>query len=210
MPATVIERLATARIVPVIVLEDAGMAQDVAAALAAGGIRAGEITLRTDAGLEAIRAIAGNPDFVVGAGTVLTPEDVDRCVDAGAEFIVSPGFDDDVVARAHERGVVALPGVATATEIQRAMRAGLQEMKFFPADKLGGLATIAALAGPFRHVRFLPSGGVNPTNAAEYLGHPSVFAIGGSWMVAADVLAARDFDRITRLSAEAVSLLSAT
>jgi 2-dehydro-3-deoxyphosphogluconate aldolase / (4S)-4-hydroxy-2-oxoglutarate aldolase len=205
---SVLERLERSRIVPVVVIDDAAKAPEVAAALAAGGIHCAEITLRTAAGIASLAAIAGTPDFVLGAGTVLTPEQVDQCVDAGAEFIVSPGFDDDVVARAQERGVLALPGIATATEIQRALRAGLTEVKFFPADRLGGLATIAALAAPFPGLRFMPSGGVSPTNAVEYLAHPAIFAIGGSWMVSRQAIAAGDFDTLRRLSTEAISLVA--
>ncbi|HEY5229864.1 MAG TPA: bifunctional 4-hydroxy-2-oxoglutarate aldolase/2-dehydro-3-deoxy-phosphogluconate aldolase, partial [Galbitalea sp.] len=159
-------------------------------------------------GLESIRSMGENPGFLVGAGTVLTVEQVDRCVDAGAQFLVSPGFDDEVVARAQSHGVVILPGVATATEIQRALRAGIDVVKFFPADRLGGLDTIAALAAPFADVRFVPSGGVNPANASSYLRHPAIFGISGSWMVARDAIAAGDFDAIERLSRAAAALVT--
>ncbi len=128
-------RLGVIRIVPVVTIEDADRAPDVAGALAAGGIGCAEITLRTPQGLEAIRKIASRSNIVVGAGTVLTVDQVDRCVDAGAQFLVHAGFDDEVVARAHLRRVAILPGVATATEIQRALRAGLDVVKFFPADR---------------------------------------------------------------------------
>jgi 2-dehydro-3-deoxyphosphogluconate aldolase/(4S)-4-hydroxy-2-oxoglutarate aldolase len=203
----VFERLATIRIVPVVTIDDASMAPDVAAALAAGGIGCAEITLRTPQGLAAIEASAGRADFVVGAGTVLTAEQVDRCVDAGARFIVSPGFDDEVVARAQFHGVAVLPGVATSTEIQRALRAGLDVVKFFPADRLGGLGTIAALAAPFPQLRFVPSGGVNVSNALEYLRHPAIFGISGSWMVSRDAIAAGDWDGIAELSGAAMQLV---
>jgi 2-dehydro-3-deoxyphosphogluconate aldolase/(4S)-4-hydroxy-2-oxoglutarate aldolase len=207
-PQSTLELLAAIRVIPVVVIDDAGMAPDVAAALVEGGIGCAEITLRTPQGLEAIAASASTPDFVVGAGTVLTPEQVDRCVDAGARFIVSPGFDDEVVAAAQSRGVAVLPGVATATEIQRALRAGLDVVKFFPADRLGGLPTIAALAAPLAGIRFVPSGGVSPQNAREYLDHPAIHSISGSWMVGRDVIADRDFDSITRLAREAVNLIT--
>jgi 2-dehydro-3-deoxyphosphogluconate aldolase / (4S)-4-hydroxy-2-oxoglutarate aldolase len=204
---SVLDRLERSRIVPVVVIDDAAKAPDVAAALAAGGIHCAEITLRTPAGLAALASINGTSEFVLGAGTVLTPEQVTQCVDAGAEFIVSPGFDDAVVERAQELGVVALPGIATATEIQRALRAGLTEVKFFPADRLGGLGTISALAAPFPGLRFMPSGGVSPANAVEYLEHPAIFAIGGSWMVNRQAIADGDFDTLQRLSAEAIALV---
>lgn len=206
-PPSVMARL-DARIVPVVVIDDAGMAADVAGALAAGGIRCAEITLRTDAGLASIAAVAGLPDFTVGAGTVLTPAQVDASVDAGAEFVVSPGFDEAVVHRARQRGVLALPGVATATEVQWALRAGVDTVKFFPADRLGGLAGIAALAAPFPTVRFFPSGGVGVDNVVAYLAHPAVFAVGGSWMVPRAAIADHDLAAITRLSAAATALVA--
>jgi 2-dehydro-3-deoxyphosphogluconate aldolase / (4S)-4-hydroxy-2-oxoglutarate aldolase len=207
--AETLESLSAIRIVPVVVIDDAGSAPDVAAALAAGGIPCAEITLRTPQGLASIEAIGSMPDFVAGAGTVLTVEQVDRCVDAGARFLVSPGFDEEIVARAQFHGVAMLPGVATATEIQRALRAGLDVLKFFPADRLGGMATIAALAGPFPQVRFVPSGGVRQSNAAEYLQNPAIFAVSGSWMVSRDAIAASDFAAIETLSRQAVSAVSA-
>jgi 2-dehydro-3-deoxyphosphogluconate aldolase/(4S)-4-hydroxy-2-oxoglutarate aldolase len=203
-----LERLGAIRIVPVVTIDDADRAPDVAAALAAGGIGCAEITLRTPQGLEAIRKTASRSDIVVGAGTVLSVEQVDHCVDAGAQFLVSPGFDDEVVARAQFHGVAILPGVATATEIQRALRAGLDVVKFFPADRLGGLETIAALAAPLAGVRFVPSGGVNPSNAAAYLRHPAIFGISGSWMATRDAIAAGDYDAIERLSRTAASLVT--
>lgn len=206
---TVLAALGAAAIMPVVVIDDAAMAVDLMAALIEGGIRCAEITLRTDAGVPAIKAIAGAAPagFAVGAGTVLSAADVDLSVDAGATFVVSPGFDDAVVARAAERGVLALPGIATATELQRAHGAGLDAVKFFPADRLGGLATIAALAAPFPGVRFMPSGGVGPSNVTAYLSHPAVFAVAGSWMVPRAAVAAAEFSAIAGLAAEAMSLL---
>jgi len=203
----VLDLLAAIRIIPVIVIDDAGMAPDVAAALAGGGIGCAEITLRTPAGLAAIAAVSATADFVVGAGTVVTTDQLEACVDAGARFIVSPGFDDEIVAAAQSRGVAVLPGVATATELQRALKAGIDVVKFFPADRLGGLATISALAAPFASARFVPSGGVSPQNAREYLEHPAVHSVSGSWMATRDTIAAGDFDRISRLAGEAAALV---
>lgn len=203
---TSIEEIGARRIVPVVVLDDAAHAPALVAALASGGIRCAEITLRTGAGLDAIAAVAGTPDFTVGAGTVLTVEQVDRCADAGAEFIVSPGLDEAIVERTLERGLVPLPGIATATELQRALRLGLTAVKFFPADRLGGLETIKALAAPFAGVTFMPSGGVSLANAAAYLADPAILAISGSWMVNRGAIAAGDFESIERLSAEAMAL----
>jgi 2-dehydro-3-deoxyphosphogluconate aldolase/(4S)-4-hydroxy-2-oxoglutarate aldolase len=204
---TVIESLSVARVVPVVVIDDAAHASDLAGALADGGITAVEVTLRTPAGLDALEAVAKHPGLTVGAGTVLTAEQVESCAAAGAQFIVSPGFDEDVVARAQALGLTALPGVATATEVQRALRAGLTELKLFPADRLGGLAMIDALTGPFPDIRFMPSGGVTTANAAEYLAHRSVFAISGSWMAGRAAIAAADFDGIRAASAAAMDLL---
>ena len=202
----VLERLAAIRIIPVIVIDDAGVAPDLAAALTAGGIGCAEITLRTPAGLQALASVNEVPGFLAGAGTVITVDQVDRCVDAGAQFLVSPGFDDDVVARAQHHDVAILPGVATATEIQRALRAGIDVLKFFPADRLGGLDSIAALAAPFTGVRFVPSGGVNASNAADYLRHPAIFAVSGSWMATRTAIAARDFDTVVELSRIAAAI----
>ncbi|MHC5794696.1 bifunctional 4-hydroxy-2-oxoglutarate aldolase/2-dehydro-3-deoxy-phosphogluconate aldolase [Lacisediminihabitans sp. FW035] len=206
-PAVTLERLERARLVPVVVIDDARQALAVARALADGGIRCAEITLRTSAGIPAIAAIAQLDDFTVGAGTVLTLADVDACADAGAEFIVSPGLDPAVVERSQALPILALPGIATASELQGAQRLGLRAVKFFPADRLGGLGTIAALAAPFPGMRFMPSGGVGVDNLVEYLSHPSIFAAGGSWMVPRAIIAAGDFAAITRLAAHATSLI---
>jgi 2-dehydro-3-deoxyphosphogluconate aldolase / (4S)-4-hydroxy-2-oxoglutarate aldolase len=189
-------------VVPVITIDDAAQAVDLAHALTAGGIPCAEITLRTEAGLAAIAAIAAAlPDFQIGAGTVLTPSQVEETVDAGARFIVSPGFDDEVVDRARELGALPVPGVATASEVQRALRAGVDHLKLFPAGALGGRMMIDALAAPFPQVRFLPSGGVTALNAAQYLSSSAVFAVSGSWMASRAMIAAGDWDEITRLSA---------
>lgn len=204
---TVIESLSLARIVPVIVIDDATHADELAAALVEGGITAVEVTLRTPAGLDAMAAMVAQGGLVVGAGTVLTPDQVDACADAGARFVVSPGVDDDVIARALELGLTALPGIATATEVQRALRHGLSELKLFPADRLGGLGMIDSLGGPFPGIRFMPSGGVTAANAAEYLAHPSVFAISGSWMATRAAIAAGDVDAIRDASAAATALV---
>lgn len=195
------------RVVPVVVLDDAAFAPDLADALAAGGIPCAEITLRTPAALDAIRAIAGRSGFAVGAGTVTTARQVDEAVDAGATYLVSPGFDDAVAERAAARGVPLVPGVATATEIQRAVAAGLDHLKVFPAAAVGGPSSLRAFAGPFPDVRFLPSGGVSAANAGEYLALPSVFAVSGSWMVPATALAARDAETVRALSSEATAAI---
>jgi 2-dehydro-3-deoxyphosphogluconate aldolase/(4S)-4-hydroxy-2-oxoglutarate aldolase len=197
--------LAHHRILPVVVIDDPGMAVDAVAALAAGGIGAAEITLRTEAGLPSIAAVSA-AGYLVGAGTVLTPGDVDRVADAGARFIATPGLDREVVERALGRGLDVLPGAATATEVQAALRCGLGAVKLFPADRLGGLDLISALAGPFPAVGFVPSGGVSPANLVPYLTHPNVPAVSGSWMVSRELLRAGDLAAIELLSREAAQL----
>ena len=198
-------------VIPVVVIDDAEDAPALAAALLRGGIRCAEITLRTPAAVDAVRAIADgtDPAFTVGAGTVLDVDQFDAAVAAGAAFVVSPGLDPVIVERAHDRGIEVLPGVATATEIQHARRLGVRTVKFFPADRLGGLATISALAAPFSDMAFVPSGGVSAANIGDYLAHASVPAVSGSWMVARNLVAGRDFDEIERLSREAMVLATA-
>ena len=196
-------------ILPVVVLEDAGKAAPLAAALTAGGLRSVEVTFRTDAAAETIRIMSEQPELLVGAGTVLTPAQVDRAVEAGARFVVSPGFSPRVVAYCQELRLPVFPGAATATEIQFALEAGLDTVKFFPAEQLGGLAMIKALAAPFRSVRFIPTGGVNTGNLSDYLAHPAVLAVGGTWMVAPDLLAAGRWDEVTRRTAAAVAAVPA-
>jgi 2-dehydro-3-deoxyphosphogluconate aldolase/(4S)-4-hydroxy-2-oxoglutarate aldolase len=204
--ATAKELLAACPLVPVVVLDRAEDAVPLGEALLAGGITAVEITLRTDAGLDAIAMAArALPDLTVGAGSVLTPVHVDQVIDAGAEFVVSPGLHTAVVARCAERSVPALPGVATASELMTAVNLGLTEVKFFPAALLGGPAAIKALSAPFPAMSFLPSGGVNPGNLADYLSLPCVPAVSGSWMVDPTLITSRNWTQITRLSAAAIA-----
>lgn len=202
--------LAEARLVPVVVLGDAADAAPLAEALVAGGLPVAEVTFRTAAAPDAIRAIADRGDVLVGAGTVLTPAQVDEAVAAGASYVVSPGLSRAVVERCQEHGVVALPGAVTATEIQAALELGLTTVKFFPAGTSGGAAAISALAAPFGGVRFVPTGGITAANVQDYLGIPAVAAVGGSWMVPKDRVRAGDFAGITRLTADAVALTRPT
>jgi 2-dehydro-3-deoxyphosphogluconate aldolase/(4S)-4-hydroxy-2-oxoglutarate aldolase len=195
-------------IVPVVVLDDERSAEPLADALTKGGITCAEITFRTAAAPAAIRRIAARPDFLVGAGTVITTDQVDAAVDAGARFIVSPGLDLEVVARARALGVTVLPGIATPSELQAAVRAGLSAVKVFPVEQLGGLGFIDALSAPFPEVQFLPSGGIRPDTARTYLDHPAVFAIGASWMVSRADIAGGRFDLIARASRAAVTALA--
>lgn len=205
--AEVLDRIGSARLVPVVVLDDAAAAADLGTALVEGGLPVAEVTFRTAAAAESIRAMSANRDLLVGAGTVLTPAQVDEAVDAGARFVVSPGFSRAVVDRCAERGVLALPGAVTASEVMMALEAGLTTVKFFPAETSGGAAAIKALAAPFGGVRFVPTGGIGPDNIADYLAVPAVAAIGGSWMVPRAAIASGDFDGVTSLVADAVALV---
>jgi 2-dehydro-3-deoxyphosphogluconate aldolase/(4S)-4-hydroxy-2-oxoglutarate aldolase len=197
--------IAENRLLPVVVLHEAGHADPLATALTTGGLRCIEVTFRTSAAEAAIKVMAERPELVVGAGTVVTPAQVDLAVGAGARFVVSPGFSPGVVARCRELGVPAFPGVATATEIQMALDAGLSTVKFFPAEQLGGATMVKALAAPFASVRFIPTGGVTTGNLRDYLALPSVLAVGGTWMVAADLLKTQKWDDVTRRTADAVA-----
>lgn len=203
-------QLSQLRMVPVVVIDDPSAARPMAEALLAGGIGCAEITLRTPAGIDAIREASKVEGFLAGAGTVLTAQQVDDCVDAGADFIVSPGLDVDVVARARTRGVTVIPGVATATEIQHALRVDLSLLKVFPAASLGGPAFLSALAGPFPDVRFVPSGGVSLESAVDYLAVPSVAAISGNWLTPRSALLDRDFATIERLARATTAMLAAS
>jgi 2-dehydro-3-deoxyphosphogluconate aldolase/(4S)-4-hydroxy-2-oxoglutarate aldolase len=191
-------------VVPVVVLDDAAHALPLAEALLAGGIDIIEITLRTSAGLDAIRRVADVPGLHVGAGSVLVAGQVDQVVDAGARFVVSPGLSRAVVERAHALEVAALPAVATGSELMGAVELGLSEVKFFPAGLLGGPAAIKALAAPFPNMSFMPSGGVNPDTMAEYLALPAVPAVSGTWMVDPDLVRSGRWDEVTARAADAV------
>jgi 2-dehydro-3-deoxyphosphogluconate aldolase/(4S)-4-hydroxy-2-oxoglutarate aldolase len=199
--------LENAPVVPVVVIDDADKAVPVAKALVAGGLPVIEITMRTAAAPEAIAAIAGEvPDALVGAGTVLSAEQAETIVAAGARFIVSPGLFEPVVAKADELGVPVFPGTATASEVQQAWNMGLRVLKFFPAGQAGGLPMIKALASVFRDVRFMPTGGVSAKNLRDYLELPAVIACGGSWLTPASAIADGDYQHIQDLAAEAVAI----
>ncbi len=207
MPSSVqdpepLARLAAHRLVPVVVIDDAVSADSLGEALVAGGLPVAEVTLRTDAGLEAVRRLAARGDVLVGAGTVLTAGQVDQAVAAGAEFVVSPGLSRAVVERCQELGVLPLPGAVTATEIQAALELGLTTVKFFPAESAGGAAAVRALSAPFAGFGFVPTGGIGPDNLAQYFEVPAVKAVGGSWMVPRDVLG--DTAKVTALVDHAV------
>lgn len=202
-----IDFFAQHRIIPVIVIDDASRARELAEALARGGIHCAEVTLRTPAGLEALSIMAQVPGFAAGVGTVRSLSDLELARSAGATFVVSPGLDEAIVTSAQQSGLTVLPGVATATEVQHALRLGLRVVKYFPADQLGGLDGIRALRGPFPEVGFVPSGGVTAATAAAYLADPAVPAVSGSWMAPRALIEAGDFEAIERLSAETAALL---
>jgi 2-dehydro-3-deoxyphosphogluconate aldolase / (4S)-4-hydroxy-2-oxoglutarate aldolase len=202
--SSLLARLSSHVLVPVVVIDDAGTADSLGNALVAGGLPVAEVTLRTAAGIEALRRLAGRGDIIVGAGTVLTPQQVDEAVAAGAEFIVSPGLSRAVVERCLEHNVLPLPGAVTATEVQAALELGLTTVKFFPAESAGGVGAVRALAAPFTEVTFMPTGGISPDNLANYLSVPAITAVGGSWMVPRDQLG--DTARITELVEQAVRL----
>lgn len=185
----VLDDLAAHGVVPVVTMPDANLAVPLADALVAGGLPVAEVTLRTPAGLDAIRAMAARGGLLVGAGTVTSIEQVDAAVEAGARFVVSPGLDTDVVRRCSTRGVAVLPGVATATELQAAVRLGVTMVKLFPAEVVGGLALVQALAAPFPEIRFVPTGGITPDSVIDYLSCPAVAAVGGSWLATRALLA---------------------
>ncbi|MER6426111.1 bifunctional 4-hydroxy-2-oxoglutarate aldolase/2-dehydro-3-deoxy-phosphogluconate aldolase [Streptomyces sp. NPDC001137] len=200
-PASV---LAGARLLPVLVVPSTASAGPLADALAAGGARCAEVTFRTPDAEQVVKVMAAHGGLTVGAGTVLTAEQAERAVAAGARFVVSPGFDEDVVAKCRELGVPVVPGIATATELMRALKAGLDTVKLFPAEPLGGLRTLRALAAPFPGVRFVPTGGIDAYRMAAYLADPAVLAVGGSWMATAALLKSGDYAEIRRLTADAV------
>ncbi|MGP3736172.1 bifunctional 4-hydroxy-2-oxoglutarate aldolase/2-dehydro-3-deoxy-phosphogluconate aldolase [Streptomyces sp. GDS52] len=196
-----------APVVPVVVVEDAVDAVPLARALVAGGLPAIEVTLRTPAALDAVRAIAAEvPDALVGAGTVITPGQVGEVVAAGARFLVSPGWTDGLLESMRASGVPFLPGVSTVSEVVALLERGVREMKFFPARAAGGTAYLKAIAGPLPQARFCPTGGIGPDSAPDYLALPNVACVGGSWMLPADAVAARDWARIERLARAAADL----
>jgi len=204
----ILEKIGKIGIVPVIKIDDAEKAVPLAKALAAGGIPCVEITFRTDQGEEAIRRIAAEaPETLVGAGTVLTTDLVDRAMGAGAQFIVSPGFNPQVVSYCLRKGIPVTPGCANPSDIEQALEFGLEAVKFFPAEQAGGLEYIKAVSAPYPRLQFIPTGGINAANIARYIAFDKVLACGTSWMAGADLINAGEFEKITALSREAVLAL---
>lgn len=195
-------------IVPVVVLNDAKDAAPLAKALCEGGLPCAEVTFRTEAAEETIRIMTGQfPEMLVGAGTVLTTEQVDRAVAAGAKFIVSPGFNPKVVQYCIDKGIPITPGCMTPSEIEQALEHGLEVVKFFPAEPAGGLKMLKAMAAPYVGMKFMPTGGISAGNVREYLKYDRILACGGSWMVKGDLINAGDFDKIRELTKEAVEIV---
>lgn len=195
-------------IIPVVKIDDAKDAVPLAKALCNGGLPVAEVTFRTAAAEEAIRQMAAAyPDMLIGAGTVLTTEQVDRAVDAGAKFIVSPGLNPKIVTYCIEKNVPITPGTSSPTDIEQALELGLEVVKFFPAEASGGIAKIKAMAAPYTTVKFMPTGGINAKNLASYLDFPKIIACGGSWMVSDTLINTGAFDEIERLTREAVNTM---
>lgn len=204
MSSDVIDQIGRLRVVPVVAIDDAGDAAGLGDALAAGGLPIAEITFRTAAAEASIRTLAKQSGMLVGAGTVLNVDTAKRAVDAGAKFIVSPGFNPKTVRWCLDNKVPVTPGTATPTDIEMALDHGLSVVKFFPAEAIGGLKTLQAFAAPFGMMRFMPTGGITPDNLEKYLAFPKVLACGGSWMASKEMIADKQFDKITELSRDAV------
>ena len=195
-------------IVPVVVLNDAKDAAPLAKALCDGGLPCAEVTFRTDAAEESIRIMSEQfPEMLVGAGTVLTTDQVDRAVAAGAKFIVSPGLNPRIVKYCVEKGILITPGCTNPSDIEQAIENGLEVVKFFPAEPAGGLKMIKAMAAPYVGMKFMPTGGINPKNVRDYLAYDRIIACGGSWMVTADLVNNGEFDKITELAKERTEIV---
>lgn len=205
-----INRLSEIKIVPVVAIESADDAEPLADALCAGGLPCAEITMRTDAALEVIRAMAKRDDLLLGVGTVHNPDQAKAAVDAGARFVVAPGFNPRTVSWCVDNEIPVFPGIASPTDLEMALEHGLEVVKFFPAEAIGGVKTLKAFSAPYGGMRFVPTGGIGPGNVKDYLALPCVAACGGSWMVKPDLLKAGKFDEVRRLAAEAVTLASET
>lgn len=208
MVETMYEELKKIGIVPVVALDDAKDASKLAKALCDGGLACAEVTFRTAAAEEAIRIMSKEyPEMLVGAGTVLTTEQVDRAVAAGAKFIVSPGLNEKVVTYCQKKNIPIVPGIVTPSEIEKALELGLKVVKFFPAEPSGGLAMIKALSAPYNQLMFMPTGGINEKNVVDYLKFGKILACGGSWMVKKDLIAAGKFDEIEAMAAQAAAIV---
>lgn len=203
-----LKKIGSTGIVPVVVLNNASDAEPLADSLIKGGLPCAEVTFRTVAAEESIKIIAKKfPQMLVGAGTVLTTEQVDKAIGAGAKFIVAPGFNPKVVEYCLKNNYPVCPGIMTPTELEMALGYGLDVVKFFPAENAGGLKMIKAISAPYTMMKFMPTGGINATNVREYLACDKILACGGSWMVKGDLVKAGDFAQIEKLTAEAASIV---
>jgi|TARA_B100000959_G_scaffold205602_1_gene215544 2-dehydro-3-deoxyphosphogluconate aldolase/(4S)-4-hydroxy-2-oxoglutarate aldolase len=198
-----IDHLQSLKLIPVVALEDADDAEPLADALCAGGLSVAEVTLRTECAIDVIRRLGARDDFLLGAGTVHSIEQAQEVVEAGAHFVVTPGFNPRTVAWCQEHNVPVFPGIATPTDLEMALEHNIDVVKFFPAETLGGVNTLKAFSGPYHNVRFIPTGGISAENLTDYLALPGVLACGGSWMVQVD-----DWDQTTFLTAQAVDLIN--
>lgn len=204
----ILKKIEEVRIVPVVVLEDAKDAAPLANALCEGGLACAEVTFRTEEAAEVIKEMKkARPDMLVGAGTVLTKEQVDQAVDAGAQFIVSPGLNPEIVEYCVNKNLTIIPGCANPSDVEQALKYHLEVVKFFPAEALGGLKLIKAMSAPYKNVRFMPTGGINPNNVKEYLDFKAIIACGGTWMVPKDAVENKEFDKIEKLTKEAVEAI---
>ena len=202
------EKIAAFGVVPVVVLDDAENAVPLAKALVEAGLPVAEVTFRTAAAEESIRRMSeAYPDMCVGAGTVLTKDQVDRAVNAGAKFIVSPGCDPEIIDYCIARNIPVYPGTVTPSDIIQAVKRGLSVVKFFPAEQYGGVATIKALTAAFTTVKVMPTGGISTKNLKDYLSFNKIIACGGSWMVKGDMIKAKEFDKIKEMTEEAVAMV---
>ena len=205
---TMEEQIQSFGVVPVVVLHDAEDAMPLAKALVEGGLPCAEVTFRTEAAEESIRRMSeGYPEMLVGAGTVLTTEQVDRAVGAGAKFIVSPGFDPEIVDYCLKKEIPIFPGCITPSEVAQAVKRGLKVVKFFPAEQFGGVETIKALAAPYTTMKFMPTGGINLNNVEAYLQYDRILACGGSWMVKGDLIKSGKFDEIAKMTKDAADIV---
>lgn len=202
----VLKKISEVGILPVVVLDDAKDAKDLAKALIEGGLPCAEVTFRTAAAEESIRVISeAYPEMLVGAGTVLSVDQVKKAVAAGAKFIVSPGFDEEVVKYCLDNNIPVTPGVCTPSDVQNGYKMGLDVLKFFPAEPSGGLSMIKAIAAPYTMMKFIPTGGINENNMEDYLKYDRILAIGGSWMVKSSLVKSGEFDKIREMSKTAVA-----
>ena len=203
----IVKQIEDLKVVPVVAIQNLDDAERLADALTAGGIACAEITLRTEAGLPAIELLAKRSGFLVGAGTVHNADQAAAVIDAGAKFVVAPGFNPKTVAKCIDKDVPIFPGTSSPTDLEMAMEFGLDIVKFFPAEAMGGVKTLKAFHGPYHTIRFMPTGGVSMANLRDYLSLPYVIGCGGSWMAKGDLIAAGRFDEITRLAKETVALV---